>query len=373
MNNETYQPEVIAHNDTELNLAPSAEMYPVNVNTQLFFDDKLFDRCTRIAEMMATAQNIVPNHFMNQPGSCFAIISQALRWGMDPFAVAQKTFLLNGVIGYEAQLVASVINARAPIHGSLKYTYEGPWEEVIGNYSKEKREYNNKISWVNAKKWSQEIEMQVSVTVSACLKGEDEPRELKLYLAQAEVRNSPLWVTDPRQQLAYLAAKRWARLHAPEVLLGVYTPDELEDRSMKVVHEVKPAPETVANGTEGLKQRLASRKTGGAKKKATKQNNFEGLDEFNARISTATDMYELKHIGQEISQLVENEVIDEMDRALLENTYRQRQNIIKTQEAVATVTIDNADEVRNLLYGNQNLFSHDEIQIMLEQIDNAVS
>ncbi|HFQ7099962.1 TPA: recombinase RecT, partial [Citrobacter freundii] len=37
-------------------------------------------------------------------------------------------------------------------------------------------------------------------------------RELVLMLSQAQVRNSTLWASDPRQQLAYLAVKRWARL-----------------------------------------------------------------------------------------------------------------------------------------------------------------
>lgn len=49
-------------------------------------------------------------------------------------------------------------------------------------------------------------------------------------LAQARTRNSTLWADDPRQQLAYLAVKRWARLYCPEVILGVYTIDELERR-----------------------------------------------------------------------------------------------------------------------------------------------
>jgi flagellar motility protein MotE (MotC chaperone) len=43
------------------------------------------------------------------------------------------------------------------------------------------------------------------------------------------VRNSPLWKTNPRQQLGYLQVKNWARSFYPGALLGVYTPDELFD------------------------------------------------------------------------------------------------------------------------------------------------
>ena len=63
---------------------------------------------------------------------------------------------------------------------------------------------------------------------SATIKGETQPRTLTLLMSQARTRNSTLWTEDPKQQLAYLAAKRWARLYMPDVLLGVYTPDELE-------------------------------------------------------------------------------------------------------------------------------------------------
>lgn len=62
-------------------------------------------------------------------------------------------------------------------------------------------------------------------------------------MTQARTRNSTLWTEDPKQQIAYLAQKRWARLYCPDVLLGVYTPDELEqpvERFMGDIEEVKP-------------------------------------------------------------------------------------------------------------------------------------
>jgi hypothetical protein len=57
---------------------------------------------------------------------------------------------------------------------------------------------------------------------------------LELLMTQARTRNSTLWTEDPKQQLAYLAQKRWARLYAPDVILGVYTPDELQEFSVPV-------------------------------------------------------------------------------------------------------------------------------------------
>jgi hypothetical protein len=78
------------------------------------------------------------------------------------------------------------------------------------------------------------------VRVWATLKGEEEPRELELLLSQARTRNSPLWADDPRQQLAYLAIKRWSRLYCPDVILGVYSPDEFE--AAPSIKDVNPRP-----------------------------------------------------------------------------------------------------------------------------------
>lgn len=47
----------------------------------------------------------------------------------------------------------------------------------------------------------------------------------------------------PKQQIAYLAVKYWARLYCPEVVLGVYTPEELEDRPIK---DITPPKERVS-------------------------------------------------------------------------------------------------------------------------------
>jgi hypothetical protein len=50
----------------------------------------------------------------------------------------------------------------------------------------------------------------------------------ELLMAQAVVRNSTLWVEDPKQQIGYLSGARWGRLHTPEATMGIYTPEEFD-------------------------------------------------------------------------------------------------------------------------------------------------
>lgn len=201
-----------------------AEAMPPLVSTSttaMIHDEAMLAKMLGFAELMATSRITIPKHLQGNPGDCLAITMQAMQWGMNPSAVAQKTHVVNGVLGYEAQLVAAVINTRAPIVGRLDYEWFGDWSKV------------------NGKTCSDD---SVGVFVIARFKGEDEPRRLRMSMAQVgSVRNSPNWVSDPRQQAAYLAAKKFARLHCPDVILGVYTDDELVDVTPR---DVTPKPAT---------------------------------------------------------------------------------------------------------------------------------
>lgn len=194
------------------------------------FSPEGMNQLVRFAELMADSKATVPAHLAGKPSDCLAVTMQAAQWGMNPFAVAQKTHVVNGTLGYEAQLVNAVVSSSNLLSTRLNYRWEGDWSKVNGKSDKSP---------------------SLTVTVSAVLKGEAEPRELTISMAQAGVRNSPLWEQDPRQQLAYLCVKRWARLHAPDVLLGVYTPDELQETTPRVERDITP-PAATAQGMNSL-------------------------------------------------------------------------------------------------------------------------
>ena len=151
------------------------------------------------AEMMSQATATVPTHLVGKPADCLAIAMQAMRWGMDPFVVSQKTHIVSGRLGYEAQLVNAVIMSSRAIAGTFKYEYRGE---------------------------GQNLECRVGATP----RGEPEIVWGEwLRNGDVTVRNSPLWKTNVKQQLGYLQVKNWARLYCPGAILGVYTSDELQD------------------------------------------------------------------------------------------------------------------------------------------------
>ena len=203
-------------------------------SSALMLDSSSMDKMLRVAEVMAMGRSTIPKHLQSNVGDCMAVVMQATQWNMNPFAVAQKTHVVNGTLGYEAQLVAAVINNSGIVKDRFNFEWFGDWHKIIGKFkevtSSKKLDDNGQPKKFIVPAWEQKDEHGLGVRVWATIRGESEPRTLDLLMTQARTRNSTLWTEDPKQQLAYLAQKRWSRLHAPDVILGVYTPDELDDR-----------------------------------------------------------------------------------------------------------------------------------------------
>ena len=320
---------------------------------QITLDDSLFNKCHRLAEMMAKGACTVPKHLQGNTGDCFAIVGQSLRWGMDPYAVAQKTHLVNGTLGYEAQLVIAVINNRAPIVDRIKFEYFGDWSKVKGKDDKS---------------------TDIGVICRATFKGDDEPTELSLTMAQVgHVRNSPLWAADPRQQLAYLAAKRFSRLHCPDVILGVYTPDELADRSNEAPRNV--TPKAANAGASALLNRVKG------KQPTAEAPVIEYYDtsELLGTIEQITDVKQIGPIGKEIKAMVENDAVnikDEDVNELRQALADQKQSIILADEydnimkhVKVAKTPEDVERMRGLIADKQQDFDEGDIKMLNDTLD----
>ncbi len=174
------------------------------------------------AKLMAVSGHAVPPHCRNNPGLCLGLAIQAVEWRMSPFAVAGKSYVVNDRIGYESQLVHAVIEQRAPITARLRH-------EFIGEGPKRR------------------------CRVWAAAKGEAEPLVYTSpEISKINPQNSPLWKTKPDLQLYYNTSRDWARAYFPDVILGVYSEDELIDSPAMAHHQERP------KGVAGLKTQLVA-------------------------------------------------------------------------------------------------------------------
>jgi hypothetical protein len=179
----------------------------------------------QLAEMMARGK-LVPSHLHNSPGDCLMVIEASMRWQMSPFAVAQCTSVIQGKLMFEGKLVAAALNASGILSTRLDYDFSGDGA-------------------------------QRAVTVRATLKGETKAREVTVFLAEAKTSNG-MWTKQPDQQLVYAGTRVWARRHAPEVMLGVYAPEEFDRADAFTGPTIEPDARDAMNADIPLKAAAAA-------------------------------------------------------------------------------------------------------------------
>lgn len=207
-------------NDSQAPMVPSSP-------GAIMFQDGVLERVEKIAGIMAKSRSMVPAHLRGNPGDCMAIVMQAAQWGMDPFSVARKSYQVQSgsPIAYEAQMINAVILQNAPIIGRPKYEFFGDWSKVQGKVEMATSQKGKKYAKAG---WKPADELGLGVDISVHIKGEASPTVMRVLLTQCYPRNSTNWVNDPQQQICYAAIQKFSRRHMPDVILGVYSTDEIE-------------------------------------------------------------------------------------------------------------------------------------------------
>ncbi|BAR47069.1 hypothetical protein [Methylobacterium aquaticum] len=207
-------------------------------------DTSRFEQMQRIASVMARSP-LVPDclrYGTNDYGdvvksellpvetamaNCFLVTNQAVRWGLDPFAVAQCCSIVRGRLMFEGKLVAAVLAAKLGVQ--LSYAWNDKTGDAFGVLVR-----------------GPDDDLGNARTISGTV-GE----------WKTERKGSP-WgsVSGHRRMLAYRGTREWVRLYEPAILLGVYTPDEMDDMQ-ETARATRAAPARVA-APEGPPRRLAA-------------------------------------------------------------------------------------------------------------------
>lgn len=184
----------------------------------VLLDPSRFHQAVELAKVMAKA-DCMPAHLKGKPADCLRVVELAHRANQSPYAIADKTYFVGGKIAFEGQLCAALVNAHSSIEERLSYDYEGDEDKPA----------------------------TLKCVVSAKLKGEANPRTVRVTWIQGDAQSKGAkdkWQSQPAQQLAYYGARVWARRHTPEILLGMYTVDELEAGHIGPDHAREINPQT---------------------------------------------------------------------------------------------------------------------------------
>lgn len=204
----------------------------------IMFNDKLYERCKQMAKIMADAKGFTPPHLIGMSEACFAVVTRAITWKLDPQAVAQSTYQTpGGRIGYEGKLIQAILENSGRLDGNVEYELIGDWDRINGKFEIKKGSTGKDYA---APTWTRKdaTEAGAGVIVSAQVKGEAKRRTLKVMLNEMFPLNSTLWATRPSQQIKYTACRAFAHTVAPGILMG--EPFDIDPAAGQGMKDVTP-------------------------------------------------------------------------------------------------------------------------------------
>lgn len=167
-----------------------------------------FDDVMKMANLLASS-TIVPATYQRRPENCFIALEMANRMGVPFMMVAQNLYIVQGKPSWSGSAVASMVKSHPNLEDvELHYVGE-PNTEKWGAYVT-----------ANSKKTGKELR-GATVTIG---------------IANAEgwiQKTGSKWKTFPELMLAYRAYAWFGRVHAPEIMMGLQSVDEVEDVGQK--------------------------------------------------------------------------------------------------------------------------------------------
>lgn len=157
---------------------------------------------------------VVPSTFQKNPANCLIAVEQANRLNMSPFMVMQNLYVIQGKPSWSSKFLIAMIN------GSKKFDAELQYDE--------KKDANGKPYSCLA--WTTKNGRRI------------EGMEVTMDMAKEEgwlAKNGSKWKTLPALMLRYRAASFFASLNCPELTLGIYTKEEVEDNDFRDTDSIK--------------------------------------------------------------------------------------------------------------------------------------
>lgn len=212
---------------SEQNIAtlPTARRQEVRVVDDVIpiLDTARFEQMQRIANVMAhsslipdslcktrdpnDSKKLVPLEPQEILSNCFLVVNQAVRWGMDPFAVGQCVSVVHGKLCYEGKLIAAVIDAKLGIKLEYEITGTGDAMKVV---------------------------VRGAIDGKPVLDSNGKPKTVEGTVGEWKTTGPGSPWSAPgghARMLRYRGAREWGRVHAPSLMLGVYSEDEMEELS----------------------------------------------------------------------------------------------------------------------------------------------
>lgn len=169
----------------------------------------------------------------NGLSNCVIALNMANRMGADPLMIMQNLYLIEGRPSWSSQFIMASINSCGRF-SSLRFEMQDLGEKEV--------EYQE-TAWPNGRKQNvtKKIKIQNLTCVAWVVERETgerlESSKISIEMAVKEGwygKNGSKWQTMPEQMLRYRAASFFGRVYAPELLMGLRSAEEEQDRIVDV-------------------------------------------------------------------------------------------------------------------------------------------
>lgn len=188
-----------------------------SLSGNIFSSARGFALAQRIGTMLSKS-TIVPKDYQNNLGNCVIALEMATRMNTSPLLVMQNLYIVNGRPAWSSKYCIAVINNSHRYKTELQFDMKGEGDNL------------------SCYAWAEDCNGHVA-------KGP----VVTMEMAKAEGwygRNGSKWKTMPKVMIQYRAASFFARLNCPDLLMGLYTVEE--------VQEMDPADYVVVDDPEPM-------------------------------------------------------------------------------------------------------------------------
>lgn len=154
----------------------------------------------KIASQLAKS-TIVPKDYQGNPANCLIALDVSVRIGMSPLMVMQELYVVHGKPSWSGKMAIAIINGSRRYREPLKFKIDGTGK-TLSCYA-----------------WTTDLEGEVikGATIT-----------MSMVIDEGWSGNKK-WQTMPEQMMMYRAASFFAKVHCPDLLMGLPTSDEIID------------------------------------------------------------------------------------------------------------------------------------------------
>ena len=161
-----------------------------------------FEHAQRVAKMLSSS-NLVPKEFQGNIQNTMIALEISNRIGASPLMVMQNLYIIHGKPSWSSSFIIAAINSTNKF-SPLRFEVSGEGDD------------RGCVAWVIEKGTDQRLES---------------PR-VTIGMARKEgwlTKTGSKWATMPDLMLRYRAASFFGRLYTPEILMGMYSVEEVQD------------------------------------------------------------------------------------------------------------------------------------------------